>query len=58
MYEKKINRNAQLIKVVIFSYRIEEIDTPLTQQKRFLDKLVDELATGRKLEKILCKEKQ
>ena len=41
--------NAHLIKGVICGYRIEEIDNRLTQQVRFLDKLVDELAKGRKL---------
>lgn len=49
----KLNPNAQLIKGVICGYRIEEIETPLTQQVRYLDKLVDELARGRKMEKIL-----
>lgn len=49
----KLNPNAQLIKGVICGYRIEEIETPLTKQTRYLDKLVDELAKGRKMEKIL-----
>lgn len=48
-----LHPNAHLIKGVICGYRIEEIDNPLTQQVRYLDKLVDELAKGRKLEKIL-----
>ncbi|MFD2542646.1 DUF2200 domain-containing protein [Lacinutrix gracilariae] len=48
-----LNTNAHLIKGVICGYRIEEIDNTLTQQVRFLDKLVDELARGRKMEKIL-----
>lgn len=48
-----LHPNAHLIKGVICGYRIEEIENPLTQQVRFLDKLVDELAKGRKLEKIL-----
>ncbi|MES2141176.1 MAG: DUF2200 domain-containing protein [Bacteroidota bacterium] len=48
-----INPNAQLITGVICGYRVEEIENPLTQQVRFLDKLVDELAKGRKMEKIL-----
>jgi hypothetical protein len=48
-----LNPNAQLIKGIICGYRIEEIETPLTQQVRYLDKLVDELAKGRKMEKIL-----
>ena len=49
----KLNPNAHLIKGVICGYRIEEINNPLTQQVRFLDKLVDELAKGRKMDKIL-----
>ena len=53
----EINPNTHLIKGVICGYRIEEIDNPLTQQVRFLDKLVDELAKGRKMEKILREEK-
>jgi hypothetical protein len=49
----KLNPNAHLIKGVICGYRIEEIETPLTKQARYLDKLIDELAKGRKMEKIL-----
>ncbi|GAB4338359.1 MAG: DUF2200 domain-containing protein [Calditrichia bacterium] len=49
----KLNPNAHLIKGVICGYRIEEIEYPLTRQARYLDKLVDELAKGRKMEKIL-----
>lgn len=49
----KLNPNAPLIKGVICGYRIEEIETPLTRQVRYLDKLVDELAKGKKMEKIL-----
>lgn len=48
-----LNPNAPLIKGVICGYRVEEIENPLTQQVRYLDKLVDELAKGRKMEKIL-----
>ena len=48
-----LNPNAHLITGVICGYRIEEIADPLTQQVRYLDKLVDELAKGRKMEKIL-----
>ncbi|UQD57487.1 DUF2200 domain-containing protein [Flavobacterium sp. K5-23] len=48
-----LNPNAHLITGVICGYRIEEIENQLTQQVRFLDKLVDELAKGRKMEKIL-----
>ncbi|MFD0991482.1 DUF2200 domain-containing protein [Mariniflexile jejuense] len=48
-----INPNAHLIKGVICGYRIEDIDNTLTKQVRYLDKLVDELAKGRSMEKIL-----
>jgi len=48
-----LNPNAELITGSICGYRIEEIETPLTKQVRYLDKLVDELAKGRKMEKIL-----
>jgi len=51
----KLNPNAHLITGVICGYRIEEIENPLTQQARYLDKLVDELAKGRKMEKIMRK---
>lgn len=51
--EANLNPNAHLIKGVICGYRIEEIETPLTKQTRYLDKLIDELAKGRKMEKIL-----
>lgn len=51
--EARLHPNAPLIKGVICGYRIEEIETPLTKQVRYLDKLVDELAKGRKMEKIL-----
>jgi hypothetical protein len=51
----KLNPNAQMITGVICGYRIEEIDNPLTKQTRYLDKLVDELAKGKKMEKILRK---
>ncbi len=53
--EASLNPNASLIKGVICGYRIEEIEYPLTRQVRYLDKLVDELAKGRKMEKILRK---
>ncbi len=49
----KLNPNAHLITGVICGYRVEEIETSLTQRVRYLDKLVDELAKGRKIEKIL-----
>jgi hypothetical protein len=48
-----LNPNAPLITGVICGYRIEDIEDPLTRQVRYLDKLVDELAKGRKMEKIL-----
>ena len=51
--EASLHPNAHLIKGVICGYRIEEIETPLTKQARYMDKLVDELAKGRKMEKIL-----
>ncbi|MDF1845493.1 MAG: DUF2200 domain-containing protein [Rubripirellula sp.] len=51
--EATVNPNASLISGVICGYRIEEIETPLTKQVRYLDKLVEELARGRKMEKIL-----
>lgn len=49
----KLNANAHLITGVICGYRIEDIETPLTKKARYLDKLVDELAKGKKMEKIL-----
>lgn len=49
----KLNPNAHLITGLICGYRIEEIENALTQKVRYLDKLVDELAKGRKMEKIL-----
>lgn len=49
----KLNPNAELITGTICGYRIEEITTPLTRQARYMDKLVDELAKGRAIEKIL-----
>ncbi|CAM3672729.1 DUF2200 domain-containing protein [Mucilaginibacter galii] len=51
--QASLNPNAHLITGVICGYRVEEIQNPLTQQLRYLDKLVDELAKGRKMEKIL-----
>ena len=49
----KLNPLADLITGVICGYRIEEIENPLTRNTRYLDKLVDELAKGKKMEKIL-----
>jgi hypothetical protein len=51
--QAELNPNAYLITGTICGYRIETIENPLTQQVRYLDKLVDELAKGRKMEKIL-----
>jgi len=51
--QASLNPNAQLISGLICGYRVEEIKDPLTQQVRYLDKLVDELAKGWKMEKIL-----
>lgn len=48
-----IHPNAHMIKGVICGYRIEDLDNELTRKARYLDKLVDELARGRKMEKIL-----
>lgn len=53
-FEKaKLNSNAHLITGLICGYRVEEIENPLTRQTRYLDKLIDELAKGKKMEKIL-----
>ncbi len=51
-----MNPNAHLIKGLICGYRVEDIENVLTQQVRYLDKVVDELAKGRKMEKILRSE--
>lgn len=51
----KLNANAHKITGVICGYRIEEIEDPLMKKVRYLDKLVDELAKGRPMEKILRK---
>lgn len=50
--EATLNPNAVLITGVICGYRIEEIQNPVTRQVRYMDKLVDELANGKKMEKI------
>lgn len=47
------NSNASLIKGVICGHRVEEIADPLMQKIRYLDKLIDELAKGKRMEKIL-----
>lgn len=51
--EATVNPNAELITGVICGVRVEEIENPLTQQVRYLDKLVDELGKGKAMEKIL-----
>lgn len=53
--QANIHPNATLIKGVICGYRIEEIENQLTKQTRYLDKLVDELAKGKKMETIIRK---
>jgi hypothetical protein len=52
-HKAKLNPNANLITGVICGYRIEELENPLTKKVRYLDKLVDELAKGKPMEKIL-----
>ncbi|MCD9854572.1 DUF2200 domain-containing protein [Epilithonimonas sp. JDS] len=49
----KLHPNAELIKGTICGYKIEEIENPLTKKTRYLDKLIDELAKGKKMDKIL-----
>ena len=51
--KSSLHPNANLIKGVICGYRVEEIENPLTQKVRYLDKLVDELAKGKAIDKIL-----
>jgi hypothetical protein len=55
--EATINADAKFITGLICGYRVEEIKNPLTQQVRYLDKLVDELAKGKSIEKILNRKK-
>ena len=49
----KMHPNAALIKGVVCGVRVEEVEDPLMQKIRYLDKLIDELAKGKKMEKIL-----
>lgn len=56
-HRANLHKNAKLITGMICGYRIEEIENPLTKQTRYLDKLVDELAKGKKMEKILRENK-
>ena len=51
--EARLNPNVSKITGVICGYRVEDIEDPLMQQVRYLDKLVDELAKGKKMETIL-----
>ena len=51
--KSSLHPNANLIKGVICGYSVEEIENPLTQKVRYLDKLVDELAKGKEIDKIL-----
>jgi hypothetical protein len=51
----KINKKANLITGVICGYRVEELKNPITKNARYLDKLIDELAKGKVMEKILRK---
>lgn len=55
MERATIHPNAQLITGVICGYRVEQIDNPITKQIRYMDKLIDELAKGKAMEKILRK---
>lgn len=48
-----LHPNASLIRGLICGYRVEDIENPLTQKTRYMDKLVDELARGKKMESIL-----
>jgi len=51
--DAQLNPNAALITGVVCGVRVEEVDDPLMQKIRYLDKLVDELAKGKKMEKVL-----
>ena len=51
--DAELHPNASMIKGVICGYRVEDIENPLTQKARYMDKLVDELARGKKIESIL-----
>lgn len=53
--QAKLNKNARLITGTVCGYRVQDIENPLTRKVRYLDKLVDELASGRAMEKILRK---
>jgi hypothetical protein len=51
----QINQNASKITGIICGYRVEEIEDPMVQKIRYLDKLIDELAKGKAMDKILRK---
>ena len=51
----KFNLNASLIKGVVCGIRVEDIEDPLMQKIRYMDKLIDELAKGKKMDQILRK---
>ena len=51
--DARLNRNAGLITGVVCGVRVEDVDDPLMQKIRYLDKLVDELARGRPMDKVL-----
>jgi hypothetical protein len=51
--EARLNPNVSAVKGVVCGVRVEDIDDPLMQKIRYLDKLVDELAKGRSMEKVL-----
>ncbi len=51
--DAQLNPNASLITGVVCGVRVEEVEDPLMQKIRYLDKLVDELARGKKMEKVL-----
>ncbi len=56
--EAEIHPNVDLIKGLICGHRVEDIENPLTQKTRYLDKLIDELARGKKMESILRERKK
>jgi hypothetical protein len=55
--QARLNEDAKFITGLICGYRVEEIQNPLTQKVRYLDKIVDELAKGRSLGKIMNRAK-
>ncbi len=51
--DARLNPNASLIKGVVCGVRVEDVEDPLMQKIRYLDKLIDELAKGKSMEKVL-----